>query len=241
MSLDLTKLEKLVELADGAKRARCPACAESGQDRKGEHLRIYPDGKFGCCVHAGDREHRQRIFALAGRRERQSIRVKVAAPKSAAVLQSGVLGRLGRVFGGPTAVAANITTEVGTLGTGQYIYTHEKKSPEKDNNIEKLKEFGPCVPSVPVVEVPPVFETPVPSVPTAKEVLLESQTGVPSVPRAGVAEPPLKLPFLTAGGDLSIPFDSPERYHWWKLDGERLNVAEIRAEVKGRMKYAVTV
>ena len=25
-----------------------------------------------------------------------------------------------------------------------------------------------------------------------------------------------RLPFLTAGGDLSIPFDSPERYHWWK-------------------------
>lgn len=229
MSLDLNKLEKVVELADGAKRARCPACAESGQDRKGEHLRIYPDGRFGCCVHAGDREHRQRIFALAGRRERQSIRVKVAAPKSAAVLQSGVLGRLGRVFGGPTRAAANITTEVGTLGTGQYIYTHEKKSPEKDNNIEKLKEFGICVPSVPMGEVRPVFETPVPSVPTVKEVLPESQTGVPSVPTCLRTATNEKLPFLTADGTLVIPFDSPERFHWWK-GGQ--SIAETRKELE---------
>ena len=47
-----------------------------------------------------------------------------------------------------------------------------------------------------------------------------------------------RLPFLTAGGDLSIPFDSPERYHWWKPDGERLSVAETLAEVKERMKNA---
>jgi hypothetical protein len=39
------------------------------------------------------------------------------------------------------------------------------------------------------------------------------------------------LPFLTADGTLSIPFDSPERYHWWKPDGERLTVKEIRDEV----------
>jgi len=23
------------------------------------------------------------------------------------------------------------------------------------------------------------------------------------------------LPYLTPGGTLVIPFDSPERYHWW--------------------------
>jgi hypothetical protein len=32
MSLDTNKLEKVVELAAGLKRARCPACAEAGQD-----------------------------------------------------------------------------------------------------------------------------------------------------------------------------------------------------------------
>jgi hypothetical protein len=215
MSLDLNELEKVVELADGAKRARCPACAESGQDRKGEHLRIYPDGKFGCCVHAGDRDHRKRIFALAGIRERQAIRVKVAAPKAPAVLQSGVLGRLGRVFGSVAKTAANITTEVGTLGTGQYIYTHEQESPEKEENNKKLIEFEPCVPNVPAAEVRQGAEIPVPSVPMS----LRTATNE-------------KLPFLTADGTLSIPFDSPERYHWWKPDGERLSIAETLAEVR---------
>ena len=33
----------------------------------GEHLRIYPDGRFGCCVHPKDGDHRKRIFALVGR------------------------------------------------------------------------------------------------------------------------------------------------------------------------------
>jgi hypothetical protein len=51
----------------------------------------------------------------------------------------------------------------------------------------------------------------------------------------------VRLPFLTADGTLSIPFDSPERYHWWKPDGERLTVAEILQEVKRRIADAVTI
>src|SRR3974390_37687 len=66
MSLDVAKLEKVRELAGGIVQARCPACAEGGHDRAGEHLRIYPDGRFGCCVHPKDGEHRKRIWALAG-------------------------------------------------------------------------------------------------------------------------------------------------------------------------------
>jgi len=66
MSLDVAKLEKVRELAGGIVQARCPACAEGGADKTGEHLRVYPDGKFGCCVHPKDSEHRKRIWALAG-------------------------------------------------------------------------------------------------------------------------------------------------------------------------------
>src|SRR3974390_1945793 len=66
MSLDVAKLEKVRELPGGIVQARCPACAEGGHDRAGEHLRIYPDGRFGCCVHPKDGEHRKRIWALAG-------------------------------------------------------------------------------------------------------------------------------------------------------------------------------
>jgi len=58
------------------------------------------------------------------------------------------------------------------------------------------------------------------------------------LPTLGAGE---RLPYLSAGGDLVIPFDSPERYHWWKVDGERLSVAATRAEVEERMKHAVTV
>ncbi|MEI7808611.1 MAG: hypothetical protein WCJ07_09030, partial [Verrucomicrobiota bacterium] len=68
MSLDLSKLEKVRDLASGIVQARCPACAEGGNDRSGEHLRVYPDGKFGCCVHPKDSFHRKRIWVLAGRK-----------------------------------------------------------------------------------------------------------------------------------------------------------------------------
>jgi hypothetical protein len=38
MSLDVKKLEKVRELANGVTQARCPACAEDGGDKKGQHL-----------------------------------------------------------------------------------------------------------------------------------------------------------------------------------------------------------
>jgi len=43
---------------------------------------------------------------------------------------------------------------------------------------------------------------------------------------------PLRLPYLTPGGDLVIPFDSDPKYHWWK-GGQ--SVASTRAEVLARM------
>jgi len=47
-----------------------------------------------------------------------------------------------------------------------------------------------------------------------------------------------KLPFFTPGGTLSIPFDSPERYHLWK-NGQ--SVAQTRQEILERMKSNVTL
>jgi hypothetical protein len=64
------------------------------------------------------------------------------------------------------------------------------------------------------------------------EKLEDSESAVRSV-RTGEL-----LPFLTAGGDLSIPFDSPERYHWWR-GGH--SVAQTLAEVKERMKNAISI
>lgn len=65
LCLDLARLEK-VKHAGRKIVARCPACAETGGDRKGNHLSILSSGKFGCAAMSGDAEHRRRIFALAG-------------------------------------------------------------------------------------------------------------------------------------------------------------------------------
>jgi hypothetical protein len=232
MSLNLQKLEKARKLAGGVVQARCPACAEGGNDRTGEHLRVYPDGKFGCCVHPKDRDHRKRIFALAGVRERQDIRVKVATPQVAKIIQPEVLGRLGRVFATASELAAPNTTTVRTLRTPQYPYMCGKK-----NNIH-VKGFQSGVLSVLEQQVALDFKRPVLSVLTA-EVPPDSEKGVPSVPTAKTPEPLShvgeELPYLTPGGTLVIPFDSPERYHWWKPDGERMSVAQTLKEVKERM------
>ena len=236
MSLNLEKLEMVRKLAGGVVQARCPACAEGGADKTGNHLRIQPDGRFGCCVHPKDGDHRKRIFALAGARDRQAIRVTVGGPKVAKVLQSDVLGRLGRVFATPTGPTAPNITTVGTLGTTQYPYMSER------NNLYTYKDNRSSVPNVPELELALDSQPRVPSVPTA-EVLNDSQIPVPSVPAEKMPEPlshvGKKLPYLTPGGTLVIPFDSPERYHWWKPDGERLTVAQTMAEVKERVRAAL--
>lgn len=67
MTLDSSKLENL-KVSEQKTIARCPACAEKGGDNKGDHLVIYPDGRYGCVLYPGltGLEHRKRIFALAG-------------------------------------------------------------------------------------------------------------------------------------------------------------------------------
>lgn len=69
MSLDCTRLEK-ARLQGNKLVARCPACAEQGADRSGEHLFIADQGHgaFGCIAHQGDKEHTRRIFELVGMR-----------------------------------------------------------------------------------------------------------------------------------------------------------------------------
>jgi hypothetical protein len=63
--LELNLLEK-VRHRNNKVTARCPACAENGGDRQGEHLVILPTGKYACAAFAGDLQHRKRIFALVG-------------------------------------------------------------------------------------------------------------------------------------------------------------------------------
>lgn len=103
MSLDLGKLQN-VKRRGGAISARCPACAEGGHDRQGNHLFIAPDGRYGCVLYPGEagRTHRQKIFELVGIGSYESparaavISVKGKSIKPPEVIESNILGRLGR-------------------------------------------------------------------------------------------------------------------------------------------------
>lgn len=231
MSLEVSKLENVRELAGGIVQARCPACAEGGHDRAGEHLRIYPDGRFGCCVHPKDGEHRKRIFALVGvwKPGTFTLRVKtppaLTAPRSVKAaltgFQAGTLGTGKTESGkGVPGVPTSPVTVFGTLGTPIFnprAYAREV-SPDIPTPVYMCKGLESAVPSVPSVPADPKAEA--------------------DGPLSAAGE---RLPFLTADGTLSIPFDSPERYHWWKPEGERLTVAETLADVKGGMQDAIDV
>jgi hypothetical protein len=270
MSLDVRRLEKVRELADGVVQARCPACGESGGDRKGEHLRVYPDGRFGCCVHPKDREHRRRIHALAGDKAPRVIKVRVAAAKSGGEVVGGILGRLGRVFGSPNGTDSNMAgsdasdgvpqvqpgpigglqpsrtprTGVSESSQGAADNSRTLRTPLNPNGYEEVffgdekeeyctcKEFAPPVRSVRETEAQPEAEP-------------ESAGGVRSVREATgaaveppkAAEPGMRMPYFDTDGTLRIPFNSPERYHWWKPPHEqRLRVKQIIAELRARQQ-----
>jgi hypothetical protein len=251
MSLNLQKLEKARKLEGGMVQARCPACAEGGRDRAGEHLRVYPDGKFGCCVHPKDREHRKRIFALAGIRERQDIKVRVAAKVGGSV-QFGILGRLGRVFQTPIAIPKSPdATDGSTEVQPQSAEVRTLRTVDANSNNGSADQDGrPLEESRTLrtgVSNPYAYAEKVP-IDNRASAYKEFGRGVRSVREGEAAvRPPEtgeKLPFLTADGTLSIPFGSPERYHWWK-GGQ--SIAETRKELRAgvatneRMKHAASV
>jgi hypothetical protein len=200
-------LENICELAGGHVQARCPACAEGGNDRSGEHLRIYSDGRLGCCVHPKDREHRKRIWALAGRKLHPlspgsfSLRIKTS-PVLPAVwsVKSALTGFAARTLRTPI-----FNPRAYAIGIDIPMYMCK----DSDNGV--LPVLTPLPPSI-------------------------NQTTTADLART-VARPdgqtPMRLPFLTAGGTLAIPFDSDPMYHWWK-GGQ--SVEQTRAEVLARMK-----
>jgi len=66
--IDVSKLEKVKHKGDGLIVARCPACAEGGGDKTGNHFFMSADGKFGCVIYPKEEgsDHRKKIFELAG-------------------------------------------------------------------------------------------------------------------------------------------------------------------------------
>ena len=101
MGIDISKLENCQKKHNKI-IARCPACAEMGQDKKGNHLFISEDGRFWCVVYQGlyGRDHRKRIFQLIRKMPRVNISMDVkhvsqASHEQEKVLMSDVLGQLG--------------------------------------------------------------------------------------------------------------------------------------------------
>ena len=104
MSIDTSKLDNTNPRGNKT-ISRCPACAEMGQDKKGNHLLISEDGKFACVAFPGasGREHRKRIFRLVGIRNapKSTITVKQVSQAShdaPSIIMKDVLGRLGHLF-----------------------------------------------------------------------------------------------------------------------------------------------
>jgi len=109
--------------------ARCPACAEQGRDRKGEHLVIFSDGRFACAINpgVGGHEHRKKIYALVGLKNKTwstcTIKPKKERLRGERILQDDVLGHLGHLF--------------------------SILSPEKSNKLIYKKDSEKSVPDVP--------------------------------------------------------------------------------------------
>jgi hypothetical protein len=220
MGLQIDLLEKPRTISGGRIQARCPACAESGGDTQGEHLVVYPDGRFGCCLHPGDKQHRKRIFALVGKKRsipvitvrrasrdqpaRQwtsvSVTMNLPAPPTAANRDSEL-----PVPSVPESKSGSSPSLVGTLGTPffnlcalqekiGYTHIHTHGSLEHPSQASQPTSNG---------------EDPKPP--------------VPSVPEQS------PNPYIDADGNLRIPFDSPAWYHWWK-GGQ--SIAETLSEVE---------
>ena len=161
MSLDTAKLEKVRELAGGVVQARCPACAEGGGDRKGEHLRVYPDGRYGCCVHPKDGQHRKRIFALVGVRKPGTFTLRLKTPPALptarsvkAALTAFSSGTLGtpktESENGVPSVPSSPVDDFGTLGTPIFnSCVKELEDANRGKNNNKQEDSKETVPSVP--------------------------------------------------------------------------------------------
>ena len=240
MSLDVSKLENICELAGDILQARCPACAEGGNDRSGDHLRIYPDGRFGCCVHPKDGDHRKRIWALAGRKLHRlssgtfSLRIKpppaLPAAQSVKTALTGFVARTVR-----TPVSKSVSSESKALHPSSASQNPARSQPELQSKYLRTLRTPILNPRAYVSGDIPMY------------MCKDSDNGVLPVltplPTATANLPPtiagpacqtsIRLPFLTAGGTLSIPFDSDPKYHWWKT-GQ--SVEQTWAEVLARMK-----
>jgi hypothetical protein len=174
----------------------------------------------------------------------------VAVADSGRAVQSDVLGRLGRSFGGSartdgpdgvTEVECEILDNVGsrTQRTGEPNWNIDTEKPETELRTARTGQTE-CTEDLYNYER--TLRTPQLSLVLQQEdseiekykkhIYKDFDEGVRCV-RGLPEERKERLPYLTQSGDLVIPFDSPERYHWWK-SGQ--SVKETLAELSERAK-----
>ena len=78
--IDIQKLENVKPQFDGSIQCRCAACAESGNDKTGVHMRYWPDTNAFNCVVDRSTSHNKRILELCGM-EVDNIPIIIREPK----------------------------------------------------------------------------------------------------------------------------------------------------------------
>ena len=221
MGLQIDLMEKTRTTGGGRIQARCPACAEGGGDTKGEHLVVLPDGRFGCCIHPGDKLHRQLIFALVGKKKSSPV-IIVSKASSSQIARQWTSVRVSMTLPVPPT-APDPGSEIPVPGVP------EMKS---DVNLPLVGTLGTpfsnprkCSGRKSITNVPYKHEGRDLSVPGVPEPS-NSKSLAPPVPSVPSQSP---KPYIDVEGNLRIPFDSPERYHWWK-GGQ--SIAETLREVE---------
>jgi hypothetical protein len=141
MPLRTDRLENAKE-RNGKLTARCPACAAAGQDATGNHLVVFPDGKFGCVANPGDSLHRQEIFRLIGDHTSCQPPIPALKPKAAGPVRKVIrtvnldnLARSPRQFSGSPENSDNGNTKLVRLPHHFPIEIQEK---DNCNSIERL-------------------------------------------------------------------------------------------------------
>jgi len=79
MPIDLSKLENVRERG-GKVIARCPACAELGEDRKADNLAIFNGGAYRC-IKDDNEQHSRRIYQIAGAEKSASLQWTPPPPR----------------------------------------------------------------------------------------------------------------------------------------------------------------
>lgn len=163
MSVDISKLEN-VKYRGSNFTARCPACAETGTDKKGNHLSVDEKGRFTCIIYpqGHGKDHRKHIYALVGIHESSNkyhchpIEVKeVNREKMGITIKKDILGHLGHLKATPYKSETDILGGLGHLGRlnqTPYEYTDDFQDSEKDapaslKSIDEplsIKKFCKC-------------------------------------------------------------------------------------------------